>query len=248
MIKHIDELDSLKLKKHNGIYERKETNLFKTLFKPDDVFVDVGAHIGYYVDIAKKIIDRGDGMIYAFEPERENYELLRKNIDGSCNRIKLYNCGVGAKTEWKYLYLSNKNTGDHRAYITAGQDRIAANTKFIALDVENGPIKKIDFIKIDTQGYEIEVLRGTKKTIENSKDINMLIEYSPRLLKLNNHTPGELIGLLIDFGFYIYIKANNKRGWGYLSIEHLHNTKISNRHTNFFCSRKKIEEIDWGIK
>jgi FkbM family methyltransferase len=237
MLKYIDKLDSLRLKQNDGIYEPHETALFKRLLKPDDIFVDVGAHIGYYTDIASSIIT--NGYIYSFEPCLENFKLLKENIN---HKNALLHClALGDKYKTGHLYKNKKNTGDHRLYKTKDENREGISTNIDKLDCI-GVGDEINILKIDTQGFEIEVLKGAKRIIENSPDMKMLIEYCPELLKLAGHSPGELIGMIIDFGFNIYV--HTKMGWRYANSETF--LLGYTGHINLFCSRKRHKQIDWG--
>lgn len=241
MIKYVDKHDSLRLKQNNGIYEEQETKLFRRLLKSDSIFVDVGAHIGYYSDIASEIIK--DGWIYAFEPWPENFKLLKKNVKKKfpSTLLSFCNAAVGSEGKTDFMYECKTNTGDHQAYESKIDKRESIETKFLRLDSALST-NKIDFLKIDTQGFEVEVLKGAKELIENSPDINILLEYSPHHLKLAGNSPGELIGLLVDIGLNIYV--HTKKGWLYANSETFLLKHIG--HINLFCSRKKYNEIDWS--
>jgi len=240
MLKYIDKLDSLRLKQNNGVYEPNETELVKRLLKPDHIFVDVGAHIGYYTDIAAGIIT--DGYIYAFEPWPENFELLKKNANW--NNVLLHNYAIADKCTGiskGLMYGNKKNTGDHRSFKTKGENRESIEVKFTPLDYAVS-VDRIDFLKIDTQGFEIEVLKSGREIINHSPDINILIEYCPELLKLAGYSSSELIGLIINMGFNIYV--HTKRGWLYANSETFLIKHTG--HVNLFCSRSRHEKIKWS--
>src|SRR5262245_45075811 len=71
---HLDEHDSLELCK-NRCYEPFETELVKTTLKPDDIALDIGAHIGYFTLIMAKRCK----YVHAFEPS-PMFEILRENV------------------------------------------------------------------------------------------------------------------------------------------------------------------------
>ena len=242
MIKHIDELDSIKLGKNNGVYERMETRLMKHLLKSGDKFVDVGAHIGYYTDMAAEIVGE-TGKVWAFEPEPGNFKLLTDNTKHYKN-VERFNCGLGEFPGELPLYVSEKNTGDHRCYETVDDVRQTIEVDLRKLDACIGE-EKVNFMKIDVQGFETKVLRGAAHTIENSPDIQMLIEYTPFLLEFAGHNPMAMIQLLTGWGFSIYTKRD--RGWVYADDETYY-CKKKKYFTNLFCSRKKIDEINWSTK
>lgn len=63
-----------------GIYEPRETNLFKKIVRHGMTVIDLGANIGYYTLIASKLVGES-GKVYAFEPEPDNFNILVKNIN-----------------------------------------------------------------------------------------------------------------------------------------------------------------------
>jgi len=75
----LDSLDSLRLS-INGIYEEFETQMLKKIINKEETVVDIGANIGYYTLIFAKLV--GDkGKVFAFEPEPNNFELLKKKCE-----------------------------------------------------------------------------------------------------------------------------------------------------------------------
>ena len=61
-----------------GLYEKETYDLFQTVIKPDMVIIDIGAHIGYFTRRFAKLAGK-TGRVLAFEADRENFELLKKN-------------------------------------------------------------------------------------------------------------------------------------------------------------------------
>ena len=95
----------------------------------------------------------------------------------------------------KNLYISNQNRGENSLYKNSIHDyQLNINLETIDNIVKN---KKINFIKIDTQGSEIEILKGMKKTLK--KKINLILEYSPSDLKMKNKS----------FDLIKFLKKNN---------------------------------------
>src|SRR6266850_2328445 len=66
-----------------GVWEKRETELFLSLIKPEMTILDVGAHVGYYSLLAAKRV----AQVYAFEPDPESFELLTRsvNVNGYTN-------------------------------------------------------------------------------------------------------------------------------------------------------------------
>jgi len=175
-------------------YEPYETKLILRQAKVGDVVVDVGANIGYYTVLLADKVGK-NGKVYAFEPDKTNFEILVKNIkENNLENVVAVNAGVGSKSETKILYKSKENLGDHKLYEThppcghpplkkGGQNDLDEELiKIIKLDDYFKNIK-IDLMKVDTQGWEPEVIEGAMKIIKRDQPI-MFLEYSPASYKV----------------------------------------------------------------
>ncbi len=204
-------------------YEPYETKLILRQLKPNQVVIDVGANIGYYtILIADKV-----KKVYALEPDKTNFEILKKNIqENDLKNVVAIKAAAGSKKGKLNLYKSKENLGDHRLY---GNDVEVEKVKIIKLD--ELVREKVDLIKIDTQGWEPEVVAGAKKIITKDKPI-IFMEYSPASYKAARLDGKKMMQFLrkiykkiwwIDEWLYVYknlkqkeidkICANNKTGY-----------------------------------
>lgn len=199
----LDPQDSLRLA-HTGVYEAVETAFVKRTLKPGHVFVDIGAHIGYYSAMAALLVGP-NGKVIAFEPCPVNYALLARNIEPYGAIVRTYPLAVSDAAGYATLYLSNENSGDHRLAYTPERDNIFIRT--IALD-DFEPLRgeRVDFLKVDVQGHEYEVLKGALRILNESEDIRGLVEFSPDLLRLAGAEPRDVLSLLEDLRFKIYMR------------------------------------------
>ena len=95
-------------------YEPYETKLILRQVKKSDVAVDVGANIGYYTILLADKVGK-TGKVYAFEPDKINFEILLKNIKANnLENVIAVNVAVGSKNGKDYLYKSSENLGDHK--------------------------------------------------------------------------------------------------------------------------------------
>lgn len=234
MLKHIDKLDSLRLKKGHGIYERTETTLIGSILKEGQVFVDVGAHIGYYTILAAKIVGE-KGAVYSFEPEPDNFKVLNRNIvDDNLTQCHAYQATLSGRSGISRLYLSKVNSGDHQSFYTP--DRESVDVIAITLDRSMSRInKEINFIKIDVQGWECSVLRGAYRTLKHPSNVKLLIEYYASGLKMAGSSGSELLTLLRMFGFTICVKE--KSGWHPKSDDEIRSI-YPRKHTNLYCYKE----------
>ena len=205
-----------------GKYEPYETELILRQAQDGDVVVDVGANIGYYtVLLADKV--GNSGKVYAFEPDKTSFEILKKNIkENNLKNVVTVNAAVGSRGEKKILYKSKKNLGDHKVYeiplgFAASPFEERETVKIIKLDnfLKN---KKIDLMKVDTQGWEPEVIKGAKNLISKNKP-TIFMEYSPASYTQANLNGKKMMKFLrniykkiwwIDEWLYIYRNLSQK--------------------------------------
>ncbi|MEM3630909.1 MAG: FkbM family methyltransferase [Nitrososphaerota archaeon] len=140
------------------------------------VVIDVGANVGVF-SIYTTII--GAKKVYAFEPVPETYNILKKNIklNNLENLIIPINKGLGEKDENKIIYFNS--SGDIGAtlnfsklkYLKEKENKINVLVTTLDKFIKQNKIPRVDFIKMDVEGYEENVLLGAKETIKKWKPI-----------------------------------------------------------------------------
>ncbi len=128
--------------------------------KRGDIVIDVGANVGTFTVMAAKLV--GDkGLVVAIEPEPVNLALLQRNIDShNLNNVKVIRKAVWDKAAKVWLYLS-KHSALH-SLCHASEDRIEVEADCLDNIVAELRLSHVDFIKIDVEGAEPEVLRGSQ--------------------------------------------------------------------------------------
>jgi FkbM family methyltransferase len=177
-----------------GRWEPFETELVLRLLPADGLLADCGANIGWYSLVAAAA---GHSVIAA-EPEPGNLELLRRNIDrnGLGDHIEVHACALAGRQGIGQLALSPSNQGDHR--LSAGQERDSIGIELQRLDQIVGD-RSVDVMKVDTQGSEVNVLRGCTDFFEQASfmgSLSMILEFWPFGLQQCGSSAEELIGLL----------------------------------------------------
>jgi FkbM family methyltransferase len=139
--------------------------------------VHIGAHRGQEVDSYKRNFPHS--KIYLFEPQKKLFNFLENNY-GQDDNISLFNYGLGSKNMNKEMYISN-NDGQSSSFLKPSNHLLEhPNVKFekalTKLEIkifDELEIRDIDFLNIDTQGYELEVLKGSKISLAN--DVKYII-------------------------------------------------------------------------
>jgi len=156
----------------NEIYHKK---IYDHFFTPERGFItlDVGANIGVYALMAAKKVG-SEGKVIAVEPESENCKLLMKNVRVNKHKNIVPIKGALSSFEGKsQLYLS-AYSGKHSLVVKGSRQvevPVTTTTKLLnKLDVA-----KVDLMKIDTEGAEIEVLKGSREFLRAKKIFRIAI-------------------------------------------------------------------------
>jgi len=167
--------------------------------------IDVGAHIGAYTVLAAEKVGE-IGKVIAIEPEPKNYQYLIKNIKlNNFKNVIPVKIALTDHEGFGKLYLHPFVSADH-SFVSRENEGFEESsfleTPVKTLDnlVEELNLKKVDIIKIDTEGTELSVLRGAEKTLKANPGMKIIVS--------SYHYPEEVEGVsqfLKERGFKIKI-------------------------------------------
>lgn len=180
-----------------GEWEPFETEIVARLLGQGDMFVDIGANIGWYSIIAASIVGP-TGKVYAFEPERENFALAAQNIalNGLTNVI-LEPVAISDRAGRAALFLSPDNLGDHRLY-PSEEERASESVPTISLGAYFADRRdRIRLVKMDAQGSEGMIFAGIPDDFVRTHDVGaFIVEYWPGGLVTSGSSAEALIARL----------------------------------------------------
>ena len=193
--------------KGNKIYFTRPTELLHTLkeifveeiykiqLPSNSLIIDCGANIGLGILYLKEKF--ADASVIAFEPDETNFDLLSRNI----KTFGLTNVTLRKEAVWiEDTYLDFSNDGTMGSKI---EDVHTANTRKVkAIRLNNLLTSKVDFLKIDIEGAEYQVLKDIKTNLRNVE--NMFVEYHGTFNQSRELT--EVFHILQEAGFKYYIK------------------------------------------
>ena len=126
--------------------------------KEKDIVIDIGAHIGYFSIYSSQ--KAKNGKIFAFEPYNKSFEMLIKNLKiNQINNVTTKNLGVTKKSGMDSLYLKKNSAIGNSIYKNSESDsKIDIKTISLQDIIKNNDIQKIDFLKLDCEGAEYDIL------------------------------------------------------------------------------------------
>ena len=198
------------------ISQKKILLILKKIFKKNiGTVIDVGAHRGETIYFLIKNFKYNN--IYAFEPNIESYNILRKEI-GSSNKNKniyLINKGIGIKNEEKFLiestdsasatYCNLKRNSKYlkkKKFFFKYKKLKKKKTNILTLEsfFKEKKLNSVNYLKIDTEGYELNVIKGLKRYIKKIRIIHFEHHYDDMYIK--NYTFQDI---------HSYLSKNNFR-------------------------------------
>lgn len=168
-------------------------------------FFDIGANSGSYCVLASAL---GEGRIksYAFEPQKKCVDDLKAtaSANGWEDTLKIHEIALSNKNGTEKIYF-DENVSTGTSFVNKdGENYFEIATLTFDDYCENNAVESVDFIKIDVEGFELEVLEGGENIITNS---------SPAIfIEILNNTPTKQksINLLQKQGYKLYIFQKNE--------------------------------------
>ncbi len=198
---HLDNTDAMRLSYCDT--EPASLAFLKTMVRPGDVIVDVGAHIGYYsLAFARLVGDKGH--VFAFEPTPASFALLRKNIATNGYRnVTAIRQAVSSRNGYARFYLSDcsalnrmHSSGSHVGEIEV--ETVRLDDFFRDYD------RPINLVKLDIEGAEPQALCGMEALIQKHRSMAILSEFMPRWLTSAGFGPEDLVHSLEAKGFRLF--------------------------------------------
>lgn len=209
-------------------YEEFNIALLKENLKEGDIFVDIGAGVGYYSVIASRLVGF-KGKVLAFDPAPECSILFKKNIIiNDCQNVEFFQKAVSGKTGATDLYLYEDRAGSNRLADVAPFIKEGPKIQVETIKLDDFYKGKIDFLKIDVEGSEFLALDGMKDLLAKNQNIKILTEMPDFKAK-------EYLELLEELKFKIF--EINKEKKNIIPAEYFKNIINRKETTYLFCKR-----------
>ena len=217
-----------------GQWEPTITALISSALKPGDIFLDVGANVGYDTLLASHCV--GDkGKVYSFEASPRIFERLRENVEiNRCTNVRLFNIAVSDGPGAVSVWLAPKDNLGHstivdsvaqaEGHLLEGRVQCDAILQLVPLE----DLFRTRFVKIDIEGAERLAIQGILPGLDRfSLETEWLVELSPE------YSPGGLIDT--NWVYSVFVKA----GYTAYRVENEYGGVRANR-----CVAKPLRKLD----
>lgn len=187
-----------------GEHAQNELDFCASFIAPGGVVLDIGAHQGTHTVVFAKAVGPS-GVVYAFEPQRlmfqnicasialnsiDNVTALNVAVGSYAGRVRIADFDYGKRAHFSGMRITPENTGEE--------------VNLVSVDSVIRPehIDKVEFMKIDVEGMEIDVLQGAVSILEKSLPI-VYCEYHARAG--NKNLDRSVIKFLKERGYVIFV-------------------------------------------
>ena len=184
-----------------NFYKQNYFDLLEKEIKEGEYVVDIGAKIGIYTLAFSKFVGPS-GKIFSFEPTPDSFEILKKNKEvNNLDNVIIEQKAISDKQETSLLELcefSGNNRINNNCENGVNVDCVSLDSYFL------GKEKSISFVKIDVEGFELQIISGMKNILEKNKKIKILFEYNPTLIGFFETKLEKILEDLIEQGFSLF--------------------------------------------
>jgi FkbM family methyltransferase len=156
-------------------YEMTDVNIYNSLKIYPKIIIDIGANVGDTVSEFRKSFS--DSKIYAFEPDKNVFQRLSKRFKDDKN-IFCYENAISNVEGDQDFYVSNES--NLLSSLLEKENTIKTSVKTIKLEdfIASNNIQKIDIIKLDTEGFDLEILKSAKELFDSGIVDIVIVEVS----------------------------------------------------------------------
>jgi len=183
------------------LFDRRELRALQRTLRPGDVFLDLGAHVGFYALLAARWVG-ASGRVLAVEPEpTSRARLLRHVADNGLAQVEVIEVGVSEQDETRTLRRGPPGNRGASGFLRATGEPVEVRCRPVAALLAERGIARVAAAKLDLEGFEHRVLRAWLAPLPAAE--------RPRLLVVEHHPEqiaaagGDTRALLADLGYQV---------------------------------------------
>ena len=215
-----------------GEKEPFTAELFARSVRESATVIDGGSYLGFYALLAARRVGP-EGTVFAFEPNPEMFEALRRNVheNGFDDRVITLPAGLGDVRGQRTFYICG---GDASKSSLFEPERLREATVAECMSLDEGlGARPVDVVKLDIEGGEVDALRGMRKTLASSPDPTLIVECNPTVLARAGKSARTLLRELDAAG--LAVEAIDDERWELRPVDEA--LAEADGHVNLYCRR-----------
>jgi len=234
-----------------GEYEAGTLSVLRNFLATGDVFLDVGANIGFLSCAAAHFVGES-GHVYAVEPHPETYRILESNIARNKSKnISAFNIALGVEVSEARIYDNLDESRGSASLIRPkdGSEEAGKKVKVTTVDalLKVGQICPPSLMKVDVEGFELEVLLGAKALLSSSEAPALCVEFSNLHPQYKERSARDLYEFISSVNNYAFFKLKYGKGIPSELIMISEEEQLP-RHDNVFCFLNRHLKAGQGEK
>lgn len=191
----------------SGSYEPETIRLFRKKLNPGDVFLDIGANEGFFTALGASLVG-AQGKVIAIEPQSRLLDVLEINValNAHCP-VSIIQRAVGDEDglplEITLFPISNTGASSLVRKYRFGASTEQVETITVASIFVEAGTERVDFVKIDVEGYEPEVVRSMTQLLAERRIGALLVDYHRAILDSRGINPLDTHRLILSHGYTV---------------------------------------------
>lgn len=194
-------------------YEPDVTKIIQKILEPGDVFVDVGANVGFFTLLGLTLVGP-EGKVYAFEPDPKNIDRIKFHCENNkYDNVEVISRPVSHAVEDVNFWFNKSSSGGNALWnpgeffgdpaFNDGYSVMKSTT--LSDEFVNQDIKNVKLVKIDTEGAEHSILRGAKEWLKDQSIPFIIAELNTFGLKKLGSSFDEFIDFMYSQGYLAFL-------------------------------------------
>lgn len=195
-------------------YDLAAQRVIRRILGPGDIFVDVGANIGMLTLAAAAVVGR-EGTILAFEPNADARARLRQHVEmNRLAQVQVFDLALSSERGESILTMPTDSSGRStlRQENSAAHKTFSIQTAMLDDFVDHIPSDRRVLVKIDTEGFELNVLKGASRLLARPH-VAVLAEITDAWLRELGQSAKMLFDFMANRGYVPYHPYMRPRGW-----------------------------------
>jgi FkbM family methyltransferase len=199
-------------------FENSEIDFLNTFLRVGDCFLDIGANVGLFSLYASRKVGSA-GSVISFEPSKLTYSRLLENLElNGITNVSPYKLGLSNRDEILELNVSVDGHDAWNTFVKSDDTKFSSKEAVQVKTFDSFSIEysintdNISLIKLDVEGFEINVLQGAPNLLSKENAPVFMVEFTDNNSIIAGHCCHELYKLLLqyDYSWYTYDETRKK--------------------------------------